>query len=129
MKPGDTLQVVAQATVVLTLALALVQTRAIARQTNEVARQTKSVAAALQQGAYLASLQHQTELRISFLRDDPRMLRWHLATRGYKTSSRNWNRRILYAIVKFDIHEMNWVRIFGSDWLVGAVQEGMTPPR
>jgi hypothetical protein len=21
------------------------------------------------------------------------------------------------------------VRIFGSDWLVGAVQEGMTPPR
>ncbi len=22
-----------------------------------------------------------------------------------------------------------WVRLFGSDWLVGAVQEGMTPPR
>jgi hypothetical protein len=37
------------------------------------------------------------------------MLRWHLATRGYTTSSHDRNRRALYAIIKFDVHELNYL--------------------
>jgi hypothetical protein len=43
--------------------------------------------------------------RIAFLKDDPKMLRWHLSTRGYRVSTSQQNKRSLFIAIKLEAFE------------------------
>lgn len=47
--------------------------------------------------------------RIIFLLHDPELLEWHLKSRGYPSSTPAANRMFLYVVMRFDLHELNFL--------------------
>jgi hypothetical protein len=54
---------------------------------------------------FLAS---QVEYRVFFL-DNPKMMEWYLASRGYRLGSEDSNRRTLYVLVRLNAHESSYL--------------------
>ena len=102
-------QYLSLAAVMVALFFAFRQNQQISRQTQEASRQTSTILASLQQNAYHAMVTHPTVLRASFLREDPVLLAWHLEARGFGPADPAQNRRRLYVLIKFDMHELNFV--------------------
>ncbi|HEY3732701.1 MAG TPA: hypothetical protein VGL63_02190 [Streptosporangiaceae bacterium] len=85
------------------------------RQIREMGSQTRSMLRSLEQNAYQQQLRTHSDHRILFFKDDPRLLSWHLGTRGYTLArSHQRNKRTLYALVKLDEHEANYLSYTGA---------------
>jgi len=80
-----------------------------ALQLKEVSKQSKALRESLNQAAYGSMIETATDAWSGYFRDDPELLEWHLSSRGYKTTSPAENKRRLYAIVKFEEHEANFI--------------------
>lgn len=106
-----------QAISLLGVALALLMN---ARQIRDMASQARSMSRSLEQSAYQQQLRSHADYRSLFFKDDARLLSWHLRTRGYTTKSHGWNKRCLYALIKLDEHEANYV-----SYTEGLLPEGV----
>lgn len=116
MATSDWVQLVSLVAVVAALLLNARQNREVARQTRELTRQTQELTlqnsvflTSMQQNAYLAMVTQPAELRISFLKENPELLAWHLAARGYRPGGHTENLRRLYVLLRLDMHELNFV--------------------
>jgi hypothetical protein len=109
MSISDTVQILSLLVIGLALAASLVQNRQLAKQTIEAARQSGFVGASLQQNAYRMLVDNANTSRTTFLLDHPHLLRWYLSSRGLDFRSHRVNQRILFAMVKLDGHEANYL--------------------
>jgi hypothetical protein len=109
MNSGDWIQAATLVSVAVALLLNVRQNREIARQTKEMNRQNTVVLGSLQQSAYHAMLTQPTALRVSFLKDNPALLEWHMTGRGYPPGTYEQNLRRLYIMLKLETHEMCFI--------------------
>jgi hypothetical protein len=109
MSISDTVQILSLLIIGLALVASIVQNRQMAKQTIEAGRQSTLVGASLQQNAYRMLVDNSNSGRIAFFLDNPHLLRWYLSSRGLASRSHRVNQRILYAVVKLDSHEANYL--------------------
>jgi hypothetical protein len=109
MSISDAVQVLSLLVIGLALVASILQNRQIAKQTLEAARQSSLVGATLQQNAYRMLVDNGSNTRMAFFMNNPQLLRWFLGSRGLATRSHRVNQRILYAMVKLDGHEANYL--------------------
>lgn len=109
MNLTDGLQIISLATVAVALVFNARLYHQAVIQANQTTRQAAASAAMLEQGANQMMVRNHIEIRASFLRDSPELLEWHLATRGYPTSSHSMNQRTLFALIKLETHETTFL--------------------
>lgn len=109
MSISNTVQILSLLAIGLALVASVVQNRQIAKQTIEAARQSTLVGASLQQNAYRMLLDNASQGRTTFFLNNPHLLRWYLASRGLASRSHRVNQRALYAMVRLDTHEANYL--------------------
>ena len=109
MSISDTVQILSLLVIGLALVASILQNRQMAKQTMEAARQSGLVGASLQQNAYRMLVDNANNGRTAFFLNNPQLLRWYLSSRGLATRSHRINQRILYAMVKLDSHEANYL--------------------
>jgi hypothetical protein len=109
MSAGDWFQALTLVAVAVALLLNVRQNREVARQTQELTRQNTVILGSMQQNAYQAMLTYPTALRVSFLKDNPELLAWHLTSRGVPATTYEHDLRRLYIILKLETHEMCFV--------------------
>ena len=109
MNTSDWIQAATLGAVAIALLLNLRQNREVARQTQELTQQNSVFLRSMQQDAYRVMVTHPTALRVSFLKDDPEMLAWHLESRGYQPGTYQQNLRRLYVLLRLDTHELNFI--------------------
>jgi hypothetical protein len=105
---ADWLQVISLATVAVALMLNVIQSRHTSKQAVEASRQTGAILASLKHGAYQSFAASQADLRSLFF-NDPKMVQWYLASRGYGTRSEEANNRTLYVILRLNSHETTFL--------------------
>lgn len=78
-------------------------------QTRAVAHQARQATIALQATTHQSFVHNQNGSRQAFFLDHPELLSWHLSSRGYPATNEAENQRRLYALIKLDIHEYNYL--------------------
>lgn len=78
-------------------------------QVRLLARQNQTLTGTAEKSAYDALAATQAQSRVTFFIDDPALLEWYLTTRGVPSCGEERNKRVLYAMYKFDLHEYNYV--------------------
>jgi hypothetical protein len=76
-----------------------------ARQGRQMIRQSAAMAGELFNDVSTSLMQAHTDQRTTIFLDDPELLAWHLASRGYRSTTSLENKQRLYALVKFDTLE------------------------
>ena len=109
MNTSDWIQAATLGAVAIALLLNLRQNREVARQTQELTQQNSVFLRSTQQDAYRVMVTHPNAPRVSFLKDDPEMLAWHLESRGYQPGTYQQNLRRLYVLLRLDTHELNFI--------------------
>lgn len=106
---ADLIQTASLVLIAGALVVTAIQARIAGRQAVEAARQTAAVTASLAQAAYQHLGARHDDYRIAFFKDDPALLRWHLAHRGCETMTDEANRRVLYILCELDVHEVAYL--------------------
>jgi low affinity Fe/Cu permease len=84
------------------------QTREMARQTGEIARQTRITVATIELSSYQSMIAGDGTLAQLAI-GSAEMIRWHLAACGYPVGSDFSNKRALFAIMRLNAHEGNFL--------------------
>lgn len=74
-------------------------------QGRQMLRQSTEMAGELFNDVSTSLMQAHTDQRTTFFLSDPELLAWHLASRGYQSTTAFENKQRLYALVKFDTLE------------------------
>jgi hypothetical protein len=98
---GDWIQVATLVAVAVALLLNV-------RQIQELTRQNSAIVASLRQSAYHVMVTDSPALRVSFLKDNPQVLAWHMATRGFTSGTHEQNLQRLYILARLEAHELNF---------------------
>jgi hypothetical protein len=104
----DAIQIATLASVAIALILSLLQNRQILRQTRELAKQSSMLVETIEYSSYQATVAGDVSLS-NLAAESPELLRWHPAARGYSVGSNAANRKVLFAIVRLNAHEGNFL--------------------
>ena len=103
MSLGDTIQIVTLLTVIIALGLTTWQARQMMKQTALMFTElTDQVGASL--------IETHVQQRTTFFLNDPELLKWHLTSRGYTSTTPLEDKQRLYALVKLEAHELAYQR-------------------
>jgi len=110
---GDIIQVVTLVTVIIALGLTSWQVRQMMKQTAVMFTEVFD-------HAYESLMQAHTQQRMTFFLNDPELLKWHLTSRGYRSTNPLEDKQRLYALVKLEAHEAAYLR-----HLKGTIDDAM----
>jgi succinate dehydrogenase flavin-adding protein (antitoxin of CptAB toxin-antitoxin module) len=110
---SDTIQLVTLVTIVIALGLTVWQAR-------QMMKQTALMFTEVFDHAYDSLMQAHTQQRMTFFLNDPELLKWHLTSRGYRSTNPLEDKQRLYALVKLEAHESAHLR-----HLKGTIDDAM----
>jgi hypothetical protein len=105
LKLADWLQTISLGAVVVALLLNYRQARETANQATEASRQVAISISAMRQDAYREVTNYGANFNSILFQSGDDLLSWFLSSRGLRTSSHEYNLRLMFVFIRMDVHE------------------------